>query len=105
MTVAEAERATKASEAKSRAVVLEMIGDIPDAEMKPPDNVVFVAKLNPLTQDADLDIIFGRFGDIFRGVRFFVEIILEVLGVHFGRFLRGKYKGCGRRKGERIRPR
>ena len=62
MTVAEAERATKASEAKSRAVVLEMIGDIPDAEMKPPENVVFVAKLNPLTQDADLDIIFGRFG-------------------------------------------
>jgi len=62
MTVAEAERATKASEAKSRAVVLEMIGDIPDAEMKPPENVIFVAKLNPLTQDADLDIIFGRFG-------------------------------------------
>jgi peptidyl-prolyl cis-trans isomerase-like 4 len=58
MTLAEAERATKASEAKSRAVVLEMIGDIPDAEMKPPENVssvcvcvcvIFVAKLNPLT--------------------------------------------------------
>lgn len=62
MTLAEAERATQASEAKSRAVVLEMIGDIPDAEMKPPENVIFVAKLNPLTQDADLDIIFGRFG-------------------------------------------
>jgi len=62
MTMAEAERATRASEAKSRAVVLEMIGDIPDAEMKPAENVVFVAKLNPLTQDADLDIIFGRFG-------------------------------------------
>jgi len=62
MTVAEAERATQASEAKSRAVVLEMIGDIPDAEMKPAENVLFVAKLNPLTQDADLDIIFGRFG-------------------------------------------
>jgi peptidyl-prolyl cis-trans isomerase-like 4 len=62
MTQAEAERATRASEAKSRAVVLEMVGDIPDAEMKPPENVLFVAKLNPLTQDADLDIIFGRFG-------------------------------------------
>lgn len=62
MTIAEAERATKAAEAKSRAVVLEMIGDIPDAEMKPPENVLFVCKLNPITQDPDLDIIFGRFG-------------------------------------------
>ena len=62
MTQAEAERATHAAEAKSRAVVLEMVGDIPDADMKPPENVLFVAKLNPLTQDADLDIIFGRFG-------------------------------------------
>jgi len=62
MTVAETERANAAAEAKSRAVVLEMIGDIPDAEMKPPENVVFVCKLNPITQDEDLDIIFGRFG-------------------------------------------
>ena len=50
MTLAEAERATRASEAKSRATVLEMIGDIPDADMKPAENVIFVAKLNPLTQ-------------------------------------------------------
>lgn len=26
------------------------IGDIPDAEMKPPDNVLFVCKLNPVTE-------------------------------------------------------
>lgn len=26
------------------------IGDIPDADMKPPDNVLFVCKLNPVTQ-------------------------------------------------------
>ncbi|MCI40722.1 peptidyl-prolyl cis-trans isomerase-like 4-like, partial [Trifolium medium] len=34
----------------SRAVVLESIGDIPDAEVKPPDNVLFVCKLNPVTE-------------------------------------------------------
>ena len=58
MTLAEAERATRASEAKSRATVLEMIGDIPDADMKPAENVIFVAKLNPLTQV----MIEARFG-------------------------------------------
>lgn len=26
------------------------IGDIPDADIKPPDNVLFVCKLNPVTQ-------------------------------------------------------
>ena len=35
-----------------RAVVLEMIGDIPDADMKPPENVIWVCKLNPITQVA-----------------------------------------------------
>ena len=49
-------------EAKSHAVVLEMIGDLPDAEMAPPENVLFVCKLNPVTTDDDLEIIFTRFG-------------------------------------------
>lgn len=26
------------------------MGDIPDAEMKPPDNVLFVRPINPVTQ-------------------------------------------------------
>jgi len=26
------------------------IGDIPEAEVKPPDNVLFVCKLNPVTE-------------------------------------------------------
>jgi len=47
-------------------VVLEMIGDIPDADVKPPDNVLFVCKLNKATQDDDLQIIFSRFGHIRR---------------------------------------
>lgn len=46
--------------AKSNAVVLEMIGDLPDADMKPPENVLFVCKLNPVTTDNDLEIIFTR---------------------------------------------
>lgn len=51
-------------EAKARATILEMVGDIPDAEMAPPENVLFVCKLNPITTDDDLEIIFNRFGKI-----------------------------------------
>lgn len=51
-------------EAKTRAKLLEIIGDIPDAEMKPPENVLFVCKLNPVTNDEDLELIFSRFGKI-----------------------------------------
>ncbi|XP_069581988.1 peptidyl-prolyl cis-trans isomerase-like 4 isoform X1 [Ranitomeya imitator] len=51
-------------EAKTRAVLLEMVGDIPDADIKPPENVLFVCKLNPVTTDEDLEIIFSRFGTI-----------------------------------------
>ncbi|ONK66492.1 uncharacterized protein A4U43_C06F8760 [Asparagus officinalis] len=40
------------------------IGDIPDAEIKPPENVLFVCKLNPVTQDEDLFTIFSRFGTV-----------------------------------------
>lgn len=47
--------------ARSNAVVLEMIGDLPDADMKPPENVLFVCKLNPVTTDDDLEIIFTRY--------------------------------------------
>lgn len=51
-------------EARSRAVTLEILGDIPDADMKPPENVLFVCKLNPVTQDDDLELIFSKFGEI-----------------------------------------
>jgi len=51
-------------EAKSRATILEMIGDLPDADAAPPENVLFVCKLNPVTTDEDLEIIFSRFGTI-----------------------------------------
>ncbi|XP_015882226.3 peptidyl-prolyl cis-trans isomerase CYP59 [Ziziphus jujuba] len=61
---AELEEVLRAKEARSSAVVLESIGDIPDAEIKPPDNVLFVCKLNPVTEDEDLHTIFSRFGTV-----------------------------------------
>jgi len=63
-TAEEIEKSLKDKEAKSRAIVLEMIGDIPDADVAPPDNVLFVCKLNPVTEDDDLQLIFSRFGTI-----------------------------------------
>uniref|UniRef100_A0A1I8MWG7 Peptidyl-prolyl cis-trans isomerase n=1 Tax=Musca domestica TaxID=7370 RepID=A0A1I8MWG7_MUSDO len=51
-------------EAKARATILEIVGDLPDADMAPPENVLFVCKLNPVTTDDDLEIIFSRFGRV-----------------------------------------
>ncbi|ORX67298.1 cyclophilin-like protein [Linderina pennispora] len=51
-------------DAKAQALTLEMIGDLPFAEIKPPENILFVCKLNPATQDEDLETIFARFGKI-----------------------------------------
>lgn len=51
-------------EAKAQAQILEMIGDLPDADCAPPENVLFVCKLNPVTTDDDLEIIFSRFGKV-----------------------------------------
>ncbi|XP_019242317.1 PREDICTED: peptidyl-prolyl cis-trans isomerase CYP59-like, partial [Nicotiana attenuata] len=62
--IQELEEVLHAKEAHSRAVVLESVGDIPDAEIKPPDNVLFVCKLNPVTEDEDLYTIFSRFGTV-----------------------------------------
>lgn len=61
--VIEKEAARK--DAKTRAVVLEMIGDIPDADLKPPENILFVCKLHPSTNDEDLELIFSQFGAVF----------------------------------------
>ena len=41
-----------------------MVGDLPFANVRPPDNVLFVCKLNPVTRDEDLELIFSRFGVI-----------------------------------------
>ncbi|XP_051909508.1 peptidyl-prolyl cis-trans isomerase-like 4 [Hippocampus zosterae] len=60
----EVEERLQEKEAKTRAILLEMVGDLPDADVKPPEDVLFVCKLNPVTTDEDLEIIFSRFGHI-----------------------------------------
>jgi peptidyl-prolyl cis-trans isomerase-like 4 len=51
-------------DAKNKAIILELLEDIPDSEIKPPENVLFVCKLNPITQDDDLENIFSMYGNI-----------------------------------------
>ncbi|KAL8885203.1 MAG: hypothetical protein Q9192_006682, partial [Flavoplaca navasiana] len=76
------EKRRREREARAQALTLEIIGDLPYAEVKPPENVLFVCKLNPVTEgqlsssvnaiawlanlalDEDLDLIFSRFGKI-----------------------------------------
>merc|ERR1711977_153623 len=48
----------------NQSVILEMIGDIPTADVKPPRNVLFVCKLNQITIEEDLNLIFGQCGRI-----------------------------------------
>ena len=80
---AEQERLRREREARAQALTLEIVGDLPYAEVKPPENVLFVCKLNPVTEgqhhqpshcsclmlrreftDEDLNLIFSRFGPI-----------------------------------------
>lgn len=58
------DKARREREARAQALTLEMVGDLPFAEVKPPENVLFVCKLNPVTTDEDLQLIFSRFGTI-----------------------------------------
>ena len=54
----------KEQESKNQALTLELLDDLPDSEIKPPENILFVCKLNPITTDEDLENIFERFGHI-----------------------------------------
>jgi len=63
-TEAEMREEAEEREAAARAQLLEMVGDVHYADEAPPDNVLFVCKLNPVTTDEDLEIIFSRFGVI-----------------------------------------
>uniref|UniRef100_A0A0W0G354 Peptidyl-prolyl cis-trans isomerase n=1 Tax=Moniliophthora roreri TaxID=221103 RepID=A0A0W0G354_MONRR len=60
----EAERIRREKAAAASALTLEMVGDLPFANVRPPENVLFVCKLNPVTRDEDLELIFSRFGTI-----------------------------------------
>ncbi len=54
----------KRHETKRNEIILEVLEDIPDADIKPPENVLFICKLNPVTQERDLESLFRRFGQI-----------------------------------------
>lgn len=60
----DSEKRRMEQDARSQALTLEMVGDLPFAEVKPQENVLFVCKLNSITQDEDLELIFSRFGKI-----------------------------------------
>ncbi|KAF9238800.1 cyclophilin-like domain-containing protein [Melanogaster broomeanus] len=60
----EEERERRRKAAAASALTLEMVGDLPFANVRPPENVLFVCKLNPVTRDEDLELIFSRFGTI-----------------------------------------
>jgi peptidyl-prolyl cis-trans isomerase-like 4 len=49
---------------KAQQLELELMGDIPSADIRPPNNILFVCQLNPITEDEDLRTVFSRFGEI-----------------------------------------
>ncbi len=54
------EKLRREREARAQALTLEMVGDLPFAEVKPPENVLFVCKLNPVTGGAYSCILLGE---------------------------------------------
>lgn len=62
----EAEKEQAKKDADAQALTLELVGDLPFAEVKPAENVLFVCKLHTVTTDEDLELIFSRFGPILR---------------------------------------
>ena len=43
---------------------MELLGDLLDVGVAPPENVLFVCRLNALTKEQDLKIVFARFGAV-----------------------------------------
>lgn len=58
------EKIRREREARAQALTLELIGDLPFADVTPPEQILFVCKLNPVTRDEDLELIFSRFGKV-----------------------------------------
>ncbi|CAO1619222.1 unnamed protein product [Parajaminaea phylloscopi] len=63
-TAEEQEEQRRKADSSAAALTLEMVGDLPFAEIRPPENILFVCKLNPVTRSEDLELIFSRFGKI-----------------------------------------
>jgi hypothetical protein len=51
------EKLRREREARAQALTLELLGDLPHAEVKPPEHVLFVCKLNPVTEGLPTDSI------------------------------------------------
>jgi len=51
-------------EAKNKATVLEIVGGLPNAKLQPPNTVLFVCKLNSVTTEDSLEIIFSQCGTV-----------------------------------------
>jgi len=63
-SIEELEAEQEAKDAQEKAIVLELLGDLPSADAKPPENVLFICRLNPITEEEDLERIFSRFGKV-----------------------------------------
>lgn len=64
LTAEQKEEARRKADSSAAALTLEMVGDLPFAEVRPPENILFVCKLNPVTRSEDLELIFSRFGKV-----------------------------------------
>jgi len=60
----EMEERVRIDSAENHSVILEMIGDLPVFDIKPPCNVLFICKLNKITGENDLRLILSQYGDI-----------------------------------------
>jgi peptidyl-prolyl cis-trans isomerase-like 4 len=62
-----AELRTAANQAKAdetRALMMQVLNGIPDSNVMPPENVLFVCKLNPVTDSEGLAACFAKFGPV-----------------------------------------
>jgi len=64
LTKEEQEEALLKQNAKSQQLFLHAAGYLPDEDVAPPENVLFVCRLNPKTNDDDLELIFSQHGAI-----------------------------------------
>ena len=79
---AEAALSQTAKIAQGSAKTLEILGDIYDADAAPPENVLFVCKLNKVTDSESLELIFSRFGNIGRATWSVIQRLVLLCSTH-----------------------